>query len=297
MGRVRPRTPLLAWVGTVAVSERKTAPRPADAERRDAVLDQEPVEIGERGAGVGEERLSRSGLDILVTGVIGGIEVFFGGMAGAAVIGGLLTLKPDLPLYTALSAAALVFPVGFVFVILGRSELFTENFLIPVVAVLSRRARPRQLVTMWTLAWLGNMAGCAVLAVLVLVPHTLGDPIITGYARYAAYKLSVPALGTFVSAILAGAIMTVLTWLLLAIRSPIVKVFAIFAAGYTLFATNVSHAIVGSALIFVGFSHTSHSILDVARWVGLATAGNLAGGVGLVTMFRTVQIWEKTRRQ
>ena len=281
----------------VTASAAKTAPRRADAEPRDAVLDQEPVQIGERGAGVGAERLSRSGLDILITGVIGGIEVFFGGMAGAAVIGGLLTLKPDLPLYTALSIAGLVFPAGFVFVILGRSELFTENFLIPVVAVLNRRATPRQLLTMWALAWLGNMLGCAVLAALVLVPHTLGDPIVTGYTHYAAYKLSVPALGTFVSAILAGAIMTVLTWMLLAVRNSVVKVFAILAAGYTLFATNVSHAIVGSALIFVGFSHTSHSIADVARWVGLATAGNLVGGVGLVTMFRTVQIWEKTRRQ
>lgn len=278
-------------------TQQQTRPSPAETESPDAVLDQEPVEIGERGAGVGEERLSRSSLDILITGVIGGIEVFFGGMAGAAVIGGLLTLKPDLPLYTALIAAGVVFPAGFVFVILGRSELFTENFLIPVVAVLSRRAQPRQLVTMWALAWLGNMIGCAVLAALVLVPHTLGDPIITGYTHYAAYKLDVPAAGTFVSAIFAGATMTVLTWLQLAIRSPIVKVLAIFAAGYTLFATNVSHVIVGSALIFVGFSHTSHGIIDVARWAGLATAGNLTGGVGLVTIFRMVQIWEKTRRQ
>lgn len=279
------------------MSEQKTAPRRAEAESRDAVLDQEPVEIGERGAGVGEERLSRSGLDILITAVIGGIEVFFGGMAGAAVIGGLLALKPDLPLYTALSVAGAVFPVGFVFVILGRSELFTENFLIPVVAVLNRRAEPRQLVTTWGLAWLGNMIGCAVLAALASIPHTLGDPIVTGYTQYADYKLSVPALGTFVSAILAGAIMTVLTWLLLAVRNSVVKVFAIFAAGYTLFATNVSHAIVGAAVIFVGFSHTSHSIGDLLRWVGLATAGNLVGGVGLVTIFRMVQIWEKSRRQ
>lgn len=255
------------------------------------------MEIGERGAGVGQERLSRSGLDILVTGIIGGIEVFFGGLAGATVLGGLLALKPDLPLYTGLIAAGVVFPAGFVFVILGRSELFTENFLIPVVAVMNRRAKLRQLVTMWALAWLGNMIGCVAMAALVMVPHSLGDPIITGYSHYAAYKLSVPDLGTFISAVLAGAIMTVLTWLLLAIRTAAVKVVAIFAAGYTLFATNVSHAIVGSALIFVGFSHSGYGPGDVARWVGLATAGNLVGGVGFVTMFRMVQIWEKGRRQ
>lgn len=259
------------------------------------MLDQEPVEIGERGADVGRERLSRSRFDILVTGVIGGIEVFFGGLAGATVIGALLDLKPDLPLYTGLVAAGLVFPVGFVFVILGRSELFTENFLIPVVAVLTRRASPPQLLRAWAYSWLGNMVGCVAMAALVMVPHALGDPIVNGYAHYAAYKLSVPALGTFVSAVLAGAIMTVLTWLLLAVRNSVAKVLTIWAAGWVLFATNVSHVIVGSALIFVGFTHTGHSVTDVARWVGLATAGNLVGGAGFVTMFRMVQMWEKGR--
>lgn len=277
-------------------AERRRRPARDDG-RRDAVLDQEPVEIGERGADVGRERLSRTWLDILVTGVIGGIEVFFGGLAGAAVIGGLFALDPSIPLYAALIAAALVFPAGFVFVILGRSELFTENFLIPVVAVLTRRASPVQLLRVWGFSWLGNMAGCAALAALVLVPHALGDSIMNGYAHYAAYKLSVPALGTFVSAVLAGAIMTMLTWLLLAVRNSVVKVMAIWAAGWVLFATNVSHAIVGSALIFVGFTQTGHSVVDVLRWVGLATAGNLVGGVGFVTMFRMVQMWEKGRTQ
>lgn len=261
------------------------------------MLDQEPVEIGERGADVGRERLSRTWFDILVTGIIGGLEVFFGGLAGATVIGGLLDLKPDLPLYTALIAAGVVFPVGFEFVILGRSELFTENFLIPVVAVMTRRATVLQLAKVWVFSWVGNMLGCIALAALVAIPHSLGDPIINGYTHYAAYKLSVPALGTFVSAILAGAIMTVLTWLLLAVRNSVVKVMAIMAAGWLLFASNVSHVIVGSALIFVGFSHTGHTVADVARWVGLATAGNLVGGVGLVTMFRMVQMWEKGRTQ
>ena len=43
--------------------------------------------------------------------------------------------------------------------------------------------------------------------------------------------------------------MTVLTWLLLSVRSTVGKVLVIWAAGYTLFATNVSHVVVGAALI------------------------------------------------
>ena len=261
----------------------------------DPVLDAEPVEIGERGAGVGAMQLDRSWLDILVTGIIGGIEVSFGGLAGATVIGAMLDISPSVRLYTALSVAALVFPIGFVFVILGRSELFTENFLIPVVAVVQRRGAVRQLALVWGLSWLGNMIGCAVLAAIINIPHALGPPVISGYAHYADYKLSLPPLGTFVSAVLAGAIMTVLTWLLLSVRGTLAKLVVIWAAGYTLFATNVSHVVVGAALIFAGINHTGHAWSDVPPWIGITTAGNIVGGLGFVTLFRLVQVWEQRR--
>jgi formate/nitrite transporter FocA (FNT family) len=140
------------------------------------------------------------------------------------------------------------------------------------------------------------MIGCAGMAALITVPQALGDPVVSGYARFTAYKLGVSPLGTFVSSILAGAVMTILTWLLLAVRSTVVKTLVIWAAGYTLFATNIAHVVVGAALVFSGFSHTSHGWGDVAAWVGIATAGNLVGGLGFVTLFRLVQVWEKRRQ-
>jgi formate/nitrite transporter FocA (FNT family) len=268
--------------------------RPRSAHAPDPVLDLEPIHIGERGADVGAERLARSPLDILVTGVIGGIEVFFGGLVGAAALGAMLDL-PAVHLYTALLVAGLLFPAGFAFVVLGRSELFTENFLIPVAAVVQGRAPLRRLGSMWGLAWLGNMTGCAAMAALVNVPHGVGDPVLSGYAHYAAYKLGVPALGTFVSGVLAGAVMTVLTWLMLSVRNSVAKLLLIWAAGYTIFVANLAHVVLGAALVFAGFPHTTHGWADVAGWVGLATAGNLAGGLGFVTLFRLVQVWEKGR--
>ena len=261
----------------------------------DPVLDLEPVQVGDRGASVGAERLGRSPFDILLTGVIGGIEVSFGGLAGATVIGAMLDISPSVHLYTALAIAALVFPIGFAFVILGGSELFTENFLIPVVAVVQRRAPVKRLAMVWGLSWAGNMIGCAVLAALINTPHALGAPVISGYAHYADYKLSVPPLGTFVSAVFAGAIMTVLTWLLLSVRGTLGKLVVIWAAGYTLFATNVSHVVVGSALIFAGVGHTGHAWSEVPPWLAIVTAGNLVGGLGFVTLFRLVQVWEQRR--
>lgn len=259
------------------------------------LMDQQPQDIAERANDVGRERLDRSHLDIFVTGVIGGVEVSLGGLAAMAVVGSALLSAHGLELYAALALGGLVFPVGFIFVIIGRSELFTENFLIPVASVVRNQRTVASLLIVWGLSWLGNMTGCAAFAALLAVPAAVGAPIIHGYAVYSAYKLSMPPWGLFVSAILAGMIMTVLTWLLLAIRDSVGKILAIFAAGYVIFATNVSHAVVGASLIFVGFREAGFPFWSPLIWVLIATLGNLVGGVGVVTLFRHVQVQEKRR--
>ena len=261
---------------------------------RDEILDIPPEDIIERAGDVGSERLDRGAADILVTGVIGGIEVSLGGLAAATVIGALLRI-PGMEPESALTVAGLVFPIGFLFVVMGRSELFTENFLIPVVGVLAGRRPWRELPQLWGLSWLGNLAGCAAVAALLSVPGAVGPSIVEGYASYAHAKLAPPPVAVFVSAVLAGMTMTVLTWLVIALRHPVAKIVAIWAAGYVLFAANLSHAIVGAAMVFTGFAHAHEHWTAVLRWLGLSTVGNLVGGVTLVTVFRLIQARERER--
>jgi len=117
----------------------------------------------------------------------------------------------------------------------------------------------------------------------------------TGYKAYAQYKLALPAFGILGSAILAGLIMTVLTWQVVAVRHPVGKLLVIWAAGYLIFATNVSHVIVTAAILFAGYRPLGASLLAVMRWLGIATAGNLIGGVSFVTLFRLAQVRERRR--
>lgn len=256
-----------------------------------------PERSYEVAAGVGEERLARSSRDILVTAAIGGVEVALGAIAAMAVLGAALTAFPGIGLYGALALAGIVFPVGFLFVIAGRSELFTENFLLPVAAVLERRQPPLSLVRLYGLAWIGNMLGCAAMALLLQVPGAIGAPIQHGFAAYSAYKLSVPPVGIFASAVLAGMTMTVMTWLLVAVREAVAKIVVVWAAGFTIFATNFSHAIVGAAILLAGFSGAHRSLAGVGVWLGITTVGNVVGGVGLVGLGRTVQVRVRRRDQ
>jgi formate/nitrite transporter FocA (FNT family) len=264
----------------------------------DELLDQEPEHIAGRAVGVGRERLGRSLPDMAITAVIGGIEVSLGVLAAMLVLGAATEAVQGLGLYGGLALGGLVFPVGFVMVVVGRSELFTENFLIPVISALNQEPRaPRRLTELWLLSLLGNLAGCLLVALLLTVPEAVGTPLLRGYALYSIYKLSLPFPGLLVSAVLAGMLMTVLTWMMLAVRSTVGKILVIWAAGYALFATNLSHVIVSAAVIFVGFHLTGYGVLDVLRYLGVTTLGNLVGGVGLVTLFRIAQVHEKQRRR
>ncbi len=269
------------------VTMRTTSEQPLELEQ--------PHEIVQEASEEGRERLDRTNLDIVLTALIGGGEVSLGGLAAMSITGPALAAFPALGLFGALALGGLAFPIGLSFVIVGRSELFTENFLIPVVSVYKGQRSLGSLLALWGLSWLSNVLGCAVTSLLLSAPHVLGDPILTGYYAYAEYKLAMPPLGLFCSAIVAGAAMTVLTWLLLAARHPVARLLLIYAAGYLLYAANLSHSIVGASMLFVGFAASGHTLWDVLGWIVLASAGNLVGGIGLVTLFRILQAREKQR--
>jgi formate/nitrite transporter FocA (FNT family) len=77
--------------------------------------------------------------NILVTGVFGGFEIGLGIMAYLAVMhetGNHLL-------------AGLAFSIGFIALLLAHSELFTENFLMPVAAVVAKEGSPAQLAKLW----------------------------------------------------------------------------------------------------------------------------------------------------
>ncbi len=256
---------------------------------RDDVLEQEPEEIAQRALDVGIERLDRSNLEILVTSIIGGGEVSLGALAAMTVVGGLLKSFPTLDFYAALAAGGVVFPIGFLFVILGRSELFTENFLIPVVAVFQRERTVGSLLLLWLLSIVGNLVGCAGTAALILVPEATGETIRFGFERYTETKLAVPWFGVLASAVLAGAVMSAMTWMLLSLHDAVGRMLSIVAGGYVLFAANLSHSIVSASVLMVGGGLLHTELTHIAGWLLLAILGNLIGGVGLVTLLRVAQ--------
>src|SRR3954452_5883844 len=87
----------------------------------------------------GHERLDRPLLPLLSTGLLGGVDVGVGVLMYLVV--DAETGKPLL--------ASMAFTIGFVALLLANSELFTENFLVPVISVVAKAGTLTQLIRLW----------------------------------------------------------------------------------------------------------------------------------------------------
>jgi formate/nitrite transporter FocA (FNT family) len=238
----------------------------------------ELTETFQRTVAEGEHRLTRSWPGLLATGVVGGLDV------GVGVLGLLLVKEAT----GSVLLAGLAFGIGFMALTLAQSELFTENFLVPVVAVTARRASVGQLLRLWFGTAVMNLAGGWVITGLIMA----GLPKLRGTAveiakEYAAF----PAGQAFALAILGGLVITLMTWMERATESVPGKLAAAVSAAFLLVAGTLNHAIVVSLLSFAALH--AGAPFGYGHWLsmaGLAAAGNIIGGVGFVTVLRLVQV-------
>ncbi len=248
-----------------------------------------PDEIWEESMDEGERRLRRGSVALGATGFAGGVDVFFGVLALAVTTGALQGSMPEAPAHI---IASLTFGIGFAFITIGRAELFTENFLIPVGAVVAGRAPGSDLLRMWGLTLVANFAGLLLFAAMFAVDGVL-EPSTHEAAGVLADTLgqrdNLPAL---LSAIAAGTIMTLFTWVAAAAEGSAGRIISALIVGFILAAPSLNHAVVSFGEMSFGILAGTASIgwTDLLRDVGIAIVGNLIGGVGLVFMTRIAQV-------
>jgi len=227
----------------------------------------------------GENRLSRSLPSLLATGAVGGIDVGIGVFA-------LLLVKEsthnDL-------LAGLAFGIGFIALTLANSELFTENFLVPIVTVTTRRARPLAVLRLWLgTASTNLLGGWLIMAVVLAAVPQVRKTAVESATHYTDLGLGWES---FASAILGGAVITLMTWMERGSKSEAGRLVAAVAAAFLLGAGKLTHAIVVSLLLFAGLqAGAPYGYLDWLGFLGWATLGNMVGGIGLITVLRLIQV-------
>ncbi|MFN2637119.1 MAG: formate/nitrite transporter family protein [Gemmatimonadaceae bacterium] len=192
--------------------------------------------------------------------------------------------------------ASLAYPVGFMFVIMGRSELFTENTLEPVIPLLHKRDAKtlRQMLRMWGILIVGNLLGALIFAWLVggttMIESSL-HPTLQDVSRQATEG----GFGdVFYKAIFGGWLIALLAWLLASTVDSIAQLFLIWVTTVPISAFHFRHSIAGSVEAFY------RAVTGAAGWgemlggfVVPALLGNAIGGVLLVALFNYAQVAEE----
>lgn len=252
-------------------------------------LGHEAPEVVEDASKIGVKRLERPLAGDAITSFIGGMSVCFGAVAmataAAAVGGGLATSS------LALLIGALAFPIGFVILLVGKSELFTENFLLPVTGVLDNRGTLHQLAGLWSVTLGGNLLGALLFALLISRGNVLAEAPVVELRALAEHKVDYGLLTAFLKAVFAGWLITVLTWLLLAGEGMGARLFMIWIIGTLIVLGQFNHVIISAAEIFMamflGASITPGEWFT--RNFAPALAGNMAGGLVFETLLQYVQ--------
>ena len=270
--------------------EKAPADRPgvgADPTKDDAVAEREVEDTFLRTVDEGRRRMSRGLASLLATGLVGGIDV------GTGVLGLLLVeheTKSKL-------LAGLAFSIGFIALALARSELFTEDFLIPVTTVIARQARFRMLLRLWAGTLVANLVGGWIFTWLII----RGYPDFATTATEAGFHYVQLGIGlrSFSLAVIGGAVITLMTWMQHSSDSIPAKIIPAVTAAFLLAGGQLNHAIVNSLLMFSAL-HTGHAPFGYVQWAqtaGWAALGNIVGGVGLVTLLRLLQVPHKVREE
>lgn len=247
-----------------------------------------PDTIWKDAAEEGERRLDRGTAALASTGLVGGVDVMFGVLMLVSLTA---AFAPVMPHEAAAAIGALGFGIGFVFVTVGRSELFTENFLIPIAAVAEGRRPLSAVGRLWAVTLVANIAGLALFAVIIATDGVLPDGAIAEGGALADAYAGRSTLAAFLSAILAGTAMTVWTWIDEAATKTSARIMVALLIGFLLAVPMLNHVVVSTGELLFGIfgGETSANMGDLAGNFGLALAGNFIGGYGFVTLTRVVQ--------
>ncbi|GAB2983323.1 formate/nitrite transporter family protein [Amycolatopsis acidiphila] len=228
----------------------------------------------------GRDRLGRPLLPLVATGLLGGVDVAMGVLAYLVV-----EHETGQPL---LASAA--FTIGFIALLLARSELFTENFLVPITALASGSGSWPRLLRLWLVTLAANLAGGFVMAgmIVVALPDLRGTAATAG-VHYATLGTSWRSL---LLAVLAGAVITLMTRMQHSTSDMGVKLVAAVAMPFLLVGAQLFHSVLDSIVMFAGLlgGLAHYSWANWALALAWSSLGNVLGGIGLVTSIRLLRV-------
>jgi formate/nitrite transporter FocA (FNT family) len=233
----------------------------------------------------GEAELNRTRTALLMSGFSAGLSMGF----SLAAQGLLEARLPDAAWRPLIGSFG--YTIGFLIVILGRQQLFTENTLTPILPLLHNRDRRTlyKVGRLWALVLFANIAAtCAIAFVFAR------GPIFNPGDHRAFLELGLRLVhgsfeATMIKAVFAGWLIALMVWILPAVGSA--RPFILIIITYVVALGEFPHLIAGSVDAFYAVARGQATWGDYAFRFFLPTSiGNVLGGVALVAALNYGQV-------
>ena len=227
----------------------------------------------------GVEELHRPAKALIFSGVTAGLVITFSFFFKAV----LTALLPADAVWTPL-IANMGYTVGFIIVILGHMQLFTENTITTVVPLFRPFTLQKLLAVgrLWGIVFVSNLVGTAIAAAFLLNSHVMGTEFKFALDHVAQHVAHMGVWENIIRGIPAGILIASLVWMM---PSATNKLGLIFFMIYLIALGDFTHVIVGSAemayLLYQGQIDLWHYF---AVFLLPTALGNILGGTGVFTL-------------
>ena len=236
----------------------------------------------------GDEELTRPLSSLSWSGFAAGIALSFSIYAKAF----LYLVMKDVPWSSFVSNFGYSF--GFVIVIMGRLQLFTENTITAVLPLLAdfKRQRLYALVRIWSVVFVTNMGGSFFSALCAAKVPILPDPQFAAVLEISRFLLDYSAFESMAYGIPAGFLIAAIVWILPASRGN--EFWVIVSLTYLIALGGLTHVVAGSTEWFLLVLNGETSWLHAwMQGIFPALLGNILGGTGLFALISYAQVKEE----
>lgn len=183
------------------------------------------------------------------------------------------------------------YTVGFLIVILGRMQLFTENPITTIIPLISEWSWQKflKVIRLWTTVFLFNILGTAIAAAFFASPHTLSVPVENAMSEVASNIMLLKPIENILRGIPAGILIAAIVWI-----SPQEKYFRfamIFFFVYFIALGDFSHVVVGSCeMAFEVIKGNADFFTYLFKFLIPTGIGNIIGGTFIFTLLIYYQV-------
>ncbi len=184
----------------------------------------------------------------------------------------------------------LLYPVGFIAIVLGKYQLFTENTLTPVALVLSRLAKVSNLLRLWATVLVANLVGATLISAMFALTDVKSPEAAKAALAMGKHALEAGIGAVFWRAIIAGWIVATMVWLVHAVSDALSRIVIIWVLMYFIGVSDLFHVVTGTVEVLYLVFEGEASIFEIwHRFVIPVLVGNILGGVFFVTVLNTAQ--------